>query len=136
MNHNLFCLLSKIIYRSSFSTTLGSLPMSMAYILLIVVVFFFFFFFLQSFVATIKRRSEGTNRMVCKFQVLNRWCSIILLYLCLFSVYNSQEISQGSKIAMWLFDFCSLLYANLMLVSIFLFICFHEFTVKNVVSTG
>ncbi|KAM3205899.1 hypothetical protein P3L10_029309 [Capsicum annuum] len=58
----------------------------MAYILLIVVVFFFFFFFLQSFVATIKRRSEGTNRM---------------------------EISQGSKIAMWLFDFCSLLYANL-----------------------
>ncbi|KAK6779110.1 hypothetical protein RDI58_025828 [Solanum bulbocastanum] len=36
----------------------------------------------RSIVATIKRRSEGTNRM-------------------------------GSEIPMWLFDFCSLLYANL-----------------------
>uniref|UniRef100_A0A3Q7IJF0 Uncharacterized protein n=1 Tax=Solanum lycopersicum TaxID=4081 RepID=A0A3Q7IJF0_SOLLC len=37
----------------------------------------------RSIVASIKRRSEGTNRM-------------------------------GSEIPMWLFDFCSLLYANLM----------------------
>ncbi|KAG5593595.1 hypothetical protein H5410_044109 [Solanum commersonii] len=39
---------------------------------------------LTSIVATVKRRSEGTNRM-------------------------------GSEIPMWLFDFCSLLYANLMM---------------------